>query len=90
VTRNATCLLPCILTFSSPVLYRISMACLLSEELWLLVFEQALGSCELFDTEPEPFALPGRKAILPLLLVCKQWQVREVQSFFINRELRRL
>jgi hypothetical protein len=52
------------------------MACLLSEELWPLVFEQVLGPCEPFATEPEVPALPGKKILLPLLLVCKQWQVR--------------
>jgi hypothetical protein len=57
----------------------ISMACLLSEELWFLVFEQVLGPHKPFKSVPEPFALPGREPILPLLLVCRQWQVREVQ-----------
>jgi hypothetical protein len=66
------------------------MACLLSEELWLFVFEQVLGPCEFYAKDPGPFALPGLEAILPLLLVCKQWQVRQLQSCFIVQDLRKL
>jgi hypothetical protein len=66
------------------------MARLLSEELWFLVFEQVLGLCEPYDfiTKPDPFALPGRETILPLMLVCKQWQVREVQQCFLAQNLK--
>jgi hypothetical protein len=67
------------------------MACLLSEELWLLIFEEVLAPCDPFAMEePEPFDLPGREYILPLLLVCRQWQVREVQQWFIVQDLIRL
>jgi hypothetical protein len=62
------------------------MACSLFEELWLLIFEQVLGPCE----QPDRFGLPGRERILPLLLVCKQWQVRGAQQCFIDQNLRRL
>jgi hypothetical protein len=63
------------------------MACLLSEELWLLVFEQVLGPCEPFATEPENAPLPGQEPIFPLLLVCRQWQVREVHCSLVLASL---
>jgi hypothetical protein len=68
------------------------MVCSLSEELWFLVFEQVLGPCEPFATDPEDFApsLPGQEPIGPLALVCRQWQVREIQQCSIFQDLKRL
>jgi hypothetical protein len=73
-----------------PPAYRVPMACLLSEELWLLVFEQILDSYKSFGTGTGSSVLPGGEAIRPLLLVCRQWQVCHPQFCFIKQDLRQL
>jgi hypothetical protein len=91
VHNDATLLLPAPCPSLLPS--HVSMARLLSEELWFLVFEQVLGPCEPYNyatAAPDPFALPGREPILPLMLVCRQWQVREVQQCFIVQKLKQL